>query len=48
MRVRKRFHAHDEDASARVGDAVRIEETRPISRSKRWRVVEIRERAVIV
>lgn len=37
--------AHDEQQTARVGDRVRIVETRPLSRDKRWRVVEILERA---
>lgn len=40
-----KFHAHDEANEARVGDTVRIEETRPLSRQKRWRVAEIVERA---
>ncbi len=43
--VRKRFHAHDEANDAHVGDTVRIVETRPISKSKRWRVDEVVERA---
>ena len=43
--VRKRFHAHDETNDAHVGDTVRIVETRPISKSKHWRVAEIVERA---
>jgi small subunit ribosomal protein S17 len=43
--VRKRFHAHDETNDANIGDTVRIEETRPLSKSKRWRVAEIVERA---
>lgn len=42
---RKKFHAHDEANDARLGDTVRIVETRPISKSKRWRVAEIVERA---
>jgi small subunit ribosomal protein S17 len=41
----KKFHAHDEENDAREGDTVRIEETRPLSKTKRWRVVEIIERA---
>ncbi len=45
MRRRARFHAHDENNDARVGDTVRIMETRPLSKQKRWRVVEIVERA---
>ena len=40
-----KFHAHDEENQAREGDTVRIEETRPLSKTKRWRVVEIVERA---
>ena len=43
--VRKRFHAHDETNDAHVGDTVKIVETRPISKSKHWRVAEIVERA---
>ena len=43
--VRKRFHAHDETNDANIGDTVRIIETRPISKSKHWRVAEIVERA---
>lgn len=43
--VRKRFHAHDETNDANVGDTVKIVETRPISKSKHWRVAEIVERA---
>ena len=41
----KRLKAHDEENSAKVGDTVRIMETRPLSKDKRWRVVEIIERA---
>jgi small subunit ribosomal protein S17 len=40
-----RLKAHDEENSARTGDVVRIMETRPLSKDKRWRVVEIVERA---
>jgi len=43
--VRKRFHAHDEANDANVGDTVRIVETRPLSKSKNWRVAEVVERA---
>ena len=39
------FMAHDEKGEANIGDTVRISETRPISKLKRWRVVEIVERA---
>ena len=41
----KRVHAHDEANDVRKGDRVRIAETRPLSRLKRWRVVEVLERA---
>ncbi len=41
----KKVVAHDEKREAHVGDTVRIEETRPLSRTKRWRVVEVLERA---
>jgi small subunit ribosomal protein S17 len=41
----KRFMAHDEANECRVGDTVRIIETRPLSKRKRWRLVEIVERA---
>ena len=40
-----RFMAHDEENSCNVGDTVRISETRPLSKNKRWRLVEIIERA---
>ena len=40
-----RLKAHDESGQAHVGDRVRIVETRPLSKSKRWRVVEVLERA---
>ena len=40
----KKFYAHDEKSEAKVGDRVRIEETRPLSKTKRWRLVEIVER----
>jgi small subunit ribosomal protein S17 len=41
----KKFKAHDEENSAKTGDTVRIVETRPLSKDKRWRVAEIVERA---
>jgi small subunit ribosomal protein S17 len=41
----KKFYAHDEANDAKVGDKVRIVETRPLSKTKRWRVVEVLERA---
>ena len=40
-----RFMAHDEENTCNVGDTVKISETRPLSKSKRWRLVEIIERA---
>jgi small subunit ribosomal protein S17 len=40
-----KFYAHDEKNSCNIGDTVRIMETRPISKQKRWRLVEIIERA---
>jgi small subunit ribosomal protein S17 len=40
-----KFKAHDERNEARIGDMVRIEETRPLSKEKRWRLVEILKRA---
>ncbi len=45
VRKSEKFHAHDETNDANVGDTVRIMETRPLSKSKRWRVIEIVERA---
>jgi small subunit ribosomal protein S17 len=45
VRSSKRLHAHDETNDARKGDTVRVMETRPLSKTKRWRVVEIVERA---
>jgi small subunit ribosomal protein S17 len=39
-----RFHAHDEKNEASIGDVVRISETRPLSKTKRWRLVEIVEK----
>jgi small subunit ribosomal protein S17 len=41
----KKLYAHDEKNEAKVGDRVRIEETRPISKTKRWRLVEVVERS---
>src|SRR5580698_7530372 len=40
----KKFYAHDEKAEAKVGDTVRIQETRPLSKMKCWRLVEVVER----
>jgi small subunit ribosomal protein S17 len=41
----KRLKVHDEENSAKTGDTVRIVETRPLSKDKRWRLVEIVDRA---
>jgi small subunit ribosomal protein S17 len=41
----KKYHAHDEKNEAQVGDRVLLMETRPLSKSKRWRLVEIIEKA---
>lgn len=47
LRVRRRWPAHDERGEYRVGDRVEILETRPLSKTKRWRVVgKVQERAV--
>ena len=45
VRKSSRFKAHDEQNEAKVGDIVRIAECRPLSRDKRWRLVEVVERA---
>ncbi len=41
MRVSKKVHVHDEDNRASVGDVVRVMETRPLSKLKRWRLVDV-------
>ncbi|HLH07056.1 MAG TPA: 30S ribosomal protein S17 [Terriglobales bacterium] len=43
----KKFYAQDDNNSARVGDVVRLEETRPLSKLKRWRLVEIIRRSAL-
>ena len=45
MTTTTKLHAHDEENSAGIGDTVRIMETRPLSKKKRWRLLEIVERA---
>jgi small subunit ribosomal protein S17 len=45
---RKKFYAHDEEGSAKMGDVVRIIECRPLSKLKRWRLVEVVRRAAQV
>ncbi|MFE5324588.1 30S ribosomal protein S17 [Paenibacillus sp. NPDC056579] len=48
IKYTKKFKAHDENNEAQIGDVVRVMETRPISKDKRWRLVEVVEKAVIV
>jgi len=48
IRRTKKFKAHDENNSCRTGDIVKIAETRPLSKEKRWRVVEIIERGKVL
>ena len=48
VKYSKKFTAHDEKNEAKTGDIVRIAETRPLSRTKRFRLVEIVEKAVIL
>jgi small subunit ribosomal protein S17 len=45
VKLSKKFMAHDEKRECNIGDVVRIMETRPLSKNKRWRLVEIIERA---
>ena len=45
---RKKFYAHDEEASAKLGDIVRIVECRPLSKLKRWRLAEVVRRVAQV
>src|ERR1700761_5895468 len=45
MKSNKKFYAHDEQNSARIGDVVRIRETRPLSKLKRWQLEEIVRRS---
>ncbi|SDW90671.1 SSU ribosomal protein S17P [Marininema mesophilum] len=48
VKYSNKFKAHDEENKAKLGDVVRIMETRPLSKDKRWRLVEIVEESVIV
>lgn len=48
IKYTKKFKAHDENNEAKIGDTVKIMETRPLSKDKRWRLVEVTEKAVIV
>ena len=45
MRMATKFKAHDEGNVSKTGDTVRIEETRPLSKTKRWRIVEVVKKA---
>jgi small subunit ribosomal protein S17 len=47
IRTRKNYKAHDENNESHVGDRVRIVETRPLSRDKRWRLMTVLERAKV-
>lgn len=48
IKYTKKFKAHDENNTAKIGDIVKIVETRPLSKDKRWRLVEVVEEAVII
>ena len=48
VRYSKKFKAHDENNTAKLGDVVRIMETRPLSKDKRFRLVEVIEESVVV
>jgi small subunit ribosomal protein S17 len=48
IKYTKKFKAHDENNEAKIGDIVKIMETRPLSKEKRWRLVEIVEKAVVI
>lgn len=48
VKYTKKFKAHDEENRAKIGDVVKIMETRPLSKDKRWRLLEVVEEAVII
>lgn len=48
VKYTKKFKAHDENNQAKTGDIVKIMETRPLSKDKRWRLVEVVEEAVVI
>lgn len=48
LRRNSRFKVHDEDEEAKPGDSVLIEETRPVSKTKRWRLIDVIEEASVV
>lgn len=47
LRRRTKLHAHDENNEAHVGDVVEIQQTRPLSKLKRWRLVKVTKRAIV-
>jgi small subunit ribosomal protein S17 len=46
MKKSKKFQAHDENNECKTGDIVKVMETRPLSKTKRWRLIEVLERAI--
>lgn len=48
IKYTKKFKAHDENNTAKIGDIVKLAETRPLSKDKRWRLVEVVEKAVVI
>ncbi|NQU41065.1 MAG: 30S ribosomal protein S17 [Lentisphaerae bacterium] len=48
VNTHRKYHAHDEAGTAKVGDKVQIEESRPYSKMKRWRVIEIKAAQAVV
>lgn len=48
IKYTKKFKAHDENNEAKIGDVVKIMETRPLSKDKRWRLTEVVNKAVII
>ena len=48
IKYTKKFKAHDENNEAKIGDTVKIMETRPLSKDKRWRLAEVVEKAVTI
>lgn len=48
MKATKKFKVHDENNQAKIGDIVKIAETRPLSKDKNWRLVEIVEEGIII
>lgn len=48
VKTSKKYKAHDENNEARIGDIIKMMETRPLSKDKRWRLIEIVEKAPIV